>query len=87
MSDLTKLPNIGQILAAELNNIGVTSREDLITLGSVEATRRVAETRSGACHSVLFALDGAIRGVRWPSLPKSDRARLKERFDKAHGPI
>ena len=82
MIDLTKLPNIGKTLAAELNDIGVTNRDQLIALGSVEATRSIAKTRSGACHSLLFALEGAIRGVRWHSLPKVVRARLKDRFDE-----
>jgi DNA transformation protein len=81
MSDLTELPNIGKTLAAELEKLGVASREELVSLGSVEAARRIAKTRSGTCHSLLFALEGAIRGVRWHSLPKSDRARLKDRFD------
>ena len=83
MTDLTRLPNIGKTLSAELNSIGVTTLEELSALGSVEATRRIAKTRSGACHSLLFALQGAIRGVRWHSLPKSERARLKDRFEKA----
>ncbi len=83
MADLTKLPNIGRTLAAELKRVGVPSREALIAVGSVEAARRIAKTRSGACHNLLFALEGAIRGVRWHSLPKSDRARLKDRFDEA----
>ncbi len=83
MTDLTRLPNIGKTLAAELNSIGVTTQEELIVLGSVEATRRIAQTRSGACHSLLFALEGAICGIRWHSLPKSDRAKLKARFDEA----
>ena len=82
MSDLAKLPNIGKTLAAELDSIGVTSLPELTALGSVEATRRIARSRTGACHSLLFALEGAIRGVRWHSIPKSERETLKDRFDE-----
>jgi hypothetical protein len=32
---------------------------------------------------LLFALEGAICGIRWHSLPKSERAKLKDRFDAA----
>jgi DNA transformation protein len=81
MTDLTKLPNIGSTLAAELHGIGVSSLPELVALGSVEATRRIARSRPGTCHSLLFALEGAIRGIRWHSIPKSERAALKDRFD------
>ncbi len=82
MTDLTKLPSIGETLASELSGIGVTTLEELIALGSAEATRRIAKTRPGACHSLLFALEGAIRGVRWHSLPMSGRAQLQARLDE-----
>ena len=80
--DLARLPNIGATLAAELTAIGVTSLAELSALGSVEATRRIARNRSGPCQSLLFALEGAIRGVRWHSIPKAERASLKARFEE-----
>jgi len=87
MADLTQLPNIGKTLAAELENIGVTTREELTEIGSVETARRVAKNRSGACYNLLFALEGAIRGVRWHSLPKPDRETLKRCLDEARARI
>lgn len=83
MTALTELPNIGKTLVAELNSIGVATTQELIALGSVEATRRIAKTRAGACHSLHLALMGPIRGVRWHSLPKSEGTRLTNRFDNA----
>jgi DNA transformation protein len=80
---LTALPNIGETLAVELNGVGVATLEELTALGSVEAAHRIARTRFGSGHNLLFALEGAIRGVRWHMLPKPERARLKARFDEA----
>ncbi len=83
MSDLAKLPNIGDALAGKLSSAGIRSREALVELGSVQAALRIGEGDRTACYSTLLALEGAIRGVRWHSIPASERAWLKESFDEA----
>ncbi len=87
MDDLTKLPNIGPVLAGKLADIGVSSREDLAAMGSVQAVLRIGHTDPSACYNMLYAIEGAIRGVRWHAMPKEDRARLKDLLDQARFPL
>jgi DNA transformation protein len=63
MQDLTKLPNIGKVLATKLQAIGVTSHEDLVELGSIEAVLKIGESHLDACYNMLYALEGAIQGT------------------------
>jgi len=83
MKDLTKLPNIGPVLAQKLNDIDVHSYDDLAEIGSVEALIRIGQTDPTAFANMLYALEGAILGVRWHSLPKEHREKIKEQFYQA----
>ena len=75
--DLTQLPNIGPALAGRLADIGVTSAEQLRTLGAVAAVRELLVVDDPACYNTLYALQGAIEGIRWHDLPHATRERLK----------
>ena len=77
MGELTSLPNIGEKLEKQLNNIGITTIEQLKEIGSKEAWRRILETDSSACIMRLSALEGAIRGIRWHNLDDNIKAELK----------
>ena len=78
MKQLTDLPNIGKILSLKLNKIGVFTKEDLITLGSEEVIIKIQTIEnSGACLNMLFALEGAIQGIRWHGLDKDRKEELK----------
>jgi DNA transformation protein len=79
--DLTQLPNIGPVLAQRLAEIGITSREELAASGSVGAVLRMGHIDPSACYNMLYALEGAIRGVRWHAIPKEERAELKAQLD------
>jgi DNA transformation protein len=83
VEDLTQLPNIGPVLAGKLNQIGVSSYRDLVELGSVEAMIRMGQTDPTAFANMLYALEGAILGVRWHSIPKEHREKLKGEFYQA----
>ncbi len=86
MEDLTKLPNIGPALAEKLHNAGITSYEELASLGSIEALLKIRSfIDPQACYNMLYAMEGAIRGVRWHAIPREERQELKEKFDKAIG--
>ncbi len=80
MEYLTQLPNIGPVLAEKLNQIGVNTYADLAEMGSVEALIRIGQTDITAFANMLYALEGAILGVRWHSIPKEHREKLKEHF-------
>jgi DNA transformation protein len=83
MDDLTRLPNIGQTLADRLVEIGITSYDELAEIGSIEAVIRMGQTDRKACYNMLYAIEGAIQGVRWHGIPRDERARLKEEFDRS----
>jgi DNA transformation protein len=80
MDDLTKFSNIGPVLAVKLNRIGVMTLSQLVEIGSVDATIQIGNKDTSACINMLYALEGAIRGVRWHSIPKEDREKIKAEF-------
>lgn len=78
LKSLTALPNIGHEMARCLLSAGIRSPDELRQLGSIAAAVRVnPHKRSGpVCRSALCALEGAIRGVRWHSIPEEQRDAL-----------
>lgn len=83
LEDLTQLSNIGPTLARKLQGIGIQSLEALKEIGSVEAVLQIGVKDPSACYNMLYAIEGAIQGIRWHSIPKDERARLKSEFDLA----
>ncbi len=81
--DLTTLPNIGKTLSEKLTNIGVITYDDLAALGSVEAVLQINEQNLSACYNMLYAIEGALQGIRWFGIPKQERALLKQEYDDA----
>lgn len=78
LAALAALPNLGPASAAMLVAAGVRSPDELRTLGSVEAFRRVRIARSGQASAVLlYALEGALTRQRWDRLPPDERRRLR----------
>ena len=77
MTDLQNLPNIGPTLAKKLNQSGIDPFVDLSKIGSLEALICIGHTDRSACYNMLYALEGAIRGMRWHLIPKDERALLK----------
>ncbi|MBN2531670.1 MAG: TfoX/Sxy family protein [Spirochaetales bacterium] len=83
MEDLITLPNIGKKLAKQLQSIGINSYQDLIDMGSIEAIIKIKGTSGKGCYNMLYALEGAIRGIRWHHLSKNDKDRLKAELEQA----
>jgi len=81
LDDLTQLPNIGPTLARKLQGIGIQSPDELKEIGSIEAVLQIGVKDTSACYNMLYAIEGAIQGIRWHSIPKDERARLKAEFD------
>lgn len=76
---LTQLPNIGETLAKKLNSIGITNKIELKEMGSENAIIKIATLHnSEACINILYALEGAIQGIRWHGLCKGRKQELKE---------
>jgi DNA transformation protein len=81
--DLTRLPNIGQVLAKKLRQAGIASYDDLIDLGSVEVYLRIWDRQDIIGYNMLYALEGAIQGLRWHDLPAEQRQRVKAELLRA----
>jgi len=71
------------MLAEKLNQIGVSTYDDLADMGSIEALIRIGQTDITAFANMLYALEGAILGVRWHSIPTEHREKVKEQFYQA----
>jgi DNA transformation protein len=78
MKKMTDLPNIGKTLADILNNIGIENEQQLKELGSENAIIKIATIDRSACLNMLYALEGAIQGIRWHSLDNDRKQELKE---------
>lgn len=77
-NELSKLPNIGKNLAEKLKLVGIDSPSTLKLVGSEDAFIRLKTLDSNACINMLYALEGAIQGIRWHKLDKDKKNELKE---------
>lgn len=77
MGELEKLPNIGQDVAQQLEQVGVDSPQALRQLGAKEAWLRIQAIDDSACFHRLMALEGAVRGVKKAMLPEDVKDDLR----------
>lgn len=83
MKILTDLPNIGPTLAEKLQKAGIATEEQLKEAGSEDAILKIAALEnSGVCINMLYALEGAIQGIRWHGLSKERKRELTEFYRK-----
>ena len=80
--DLTRLPNIGLTLAEKLKLVGISTPSDLINTGSENAMIKIKTVDKDACVNMLFALEGAIQGIRWHNLDKNRKTELTEFYNR-----
>ncbi len=74
-----ELSNIGAQTASWLESIGVTSLEDIETLGVIEVYERLrALYPENVSLNALWALQGALLEIPWNQLPKSMKENLKQ---------
>jgi len=79
-SKLSDMVNIGKELEKMLINVDINTPKELIEAGSVEVTKRL-KLEGIACYNKLYAIEGAIRDIRWHGISKDERAKLKEEYD------
>lgn len=82
MNQLKDLPNISKVITEKLSEAGIDSPDMLRILGSREAFLRIREKDDSACINMLYALEGALQGIRWHHLPDEDKLELKTFFRK-----
>ncbi|WP_406661443.1 TfoX/Sxy family DNA transformation protein [Methanolobus sp. ZRKC3] len=81
MSELQELPNIGKKLDEQLRQIGVNNIDNLRNIGTKAAFERIKLVDENACINKLYAIEGAIKGIRHHQLPAKDKADLKYYFN------
>lgn len=83
MGELSKLPNIGGVVESQLEQVGITSPEQLREIGAKEAWLKIQAIDPSACIQRLQGLEGAVRGIPKKELPVEVKAELKE-FYRQH---
>ena len=77
-----ELSNIGDVLAAELESVGIHTLEDLRRCGSAGALLLIRGASGKGCMNMLYALEGTIQGIRWHSLAKSQKDAAKAELER-----
>lgn len=83
MGELSKLLNIGKVVEEQLNQVGITTVDQLVDLGSKEAWLRIKAIDDSACINRLQGIEGAIQGVKKKDLPEEVKEDLRE-FYQTH---
>ena len=81
MGELSKLPNIGSSLEEQLNRSGIKTYEQLKNTGSRKAWMKIKEIDSSTCINRLYALEGAIEGIKKSQLSVEVKDELKQFYD------
>lgn len=84
MNKLSKLQNIGKAVEKQLNDVGINTFDELKGMGSREAWLKIKDIDPSTCLNRLYALEGAILGIRWHNLPEDKKIELKN-FYKEFG--
>lgn len=82
MEKLSQMPNIGPALEEQLMRVGIDTPEQLIKIGSREAWCRIKQIDASACIHRLYALEGAVQGIRKNLLPQEVKASLKAFYNE-----
>lgn len=78
MGKISKLPNIGPVIEQQLEQVGITTAEQLKEIGAEQAWLRIQGIDECACIHRLFGLEGAIRGIRKKQLGEERKEELRE---------
>jgi len=79
-SDLLEQINIGKDTAAKLQRVGIDSFQKLKSVGSKQAFLMLQTLDPGACINLLYALEGAIEGIKDTTLSAAKKLELKDFF-------
>lgn len=85
MGELSKLPNIGKVVEEQLNQVGITTFEELKALGSQQAWLKIKAIDDSACIHRLYGIEGAIQGIKKTQLSDEKKKELKEFYNKFKG--
>lgn len=77
---MNELPNIGPELAKRLDSAGFSTVESLKAAGSGQAFIALNAIDPSVCINTLYALEGAMRNIRWHKLSPEVKQDLNEFF-------
>lgn len=77
MNTLHDLSNISKVIEGKLIEIGIDSPQLIKDIGSKEVFSRIKLKDSSACLNMLYAIEGAIEGIRWHYLSDDKKQELK----------
>ncbi|GAB1262491.1 TfoX/Sxy family protein [Aurantivibrio plasticivorans] len=76
--ELIELKNLGAASVNILRAIGVSTYDDLKSMGSVQAYRRIKARGINVSKVMLYALEGALLDIHWKALEPDLKERLVE---------
>lgn len=82
MDKLSELPNIGEKLEKQLNEVSINTFDELKNIGSKEAWLRIKTIDKSACIHRLYAIEGAIQGIKKSELSNDIKNELKEFYNR-----
>jgi DNA transformation protein len=74
--------NIGEVIQWELEQVGILNLEDLKKTGSARALFMIHNNGGNGCLSMLYALEGAIKEIRWHDLTKEEKEKVKAEYEE-----
>ena len=83
---ITGVHNIGKVLELKLEAVGIFSLDDLKEIGTEEAFLRLLSNNKNTSRSVIFSIEGAIKGVRWHKLDEDRKIELREFYSSVVKP-
>jgi DNA transformation protein and related proteins len=72
------LPNIGPELCLELRKVGITTADELLELGAIDAWQRLVRAGLRDCMHSLLALEGAVEGIPSEEVSLERQQELKQ---------
>ena len=60
----------------------ISTPDDLINIGSENAMIKIKTIDKEACINMLYALEGAIQGIRWHNLDEGRKIELKDFYNR-----
>lgn len=81
--DIETLPGLGAKSALWLNQIDITTKEELERVGPVMAMIRLQRAGINPGMNMLYALVGALEGIHWQEVARSRKGELVLALDAA----
>lgn len=80
---IEKAKNLGPKSASMLKAIGIETFADLQKVDSINIYLQLKAAGQNVSVNMIYAIEGALRGVHWNKLPKDIIAELHLRLDAA----